>query len=65
MKTSHNMLEGILGPNLEQVVKEVDELFPQVNPTPSWSANEIFFRSGQRSVVEWLVNRITKEEDVL
>ncbi len=59
------MLEGILGPNLEQVVKEIDELFPPVNPTPSWTESEIFYRAGQRSVVEWLVNRITKEEDVL
>lgn len=59
------MLESLLGPTLEQVVEEVDEFFPAVNPTPSWTENEIFYRSGQRSVVEWLVNRISKEEDVL
>lgn len=58
------MLEGILGPNLEQVAKEVEEIFPAVNPTPSWTQEEVMFKAGQRSVVEWFINRISKEEDV-
>ena len=40
------------------VLVEMEELFPQVNPTPDDTIQKIMYRSGQRSVVEWLVNRL-------
>jgi len=56
--TSHPTLESILGPNLLKIVEELDVVYPAVNPTPDMSSEEIMYRSGQRSVIEWIVNRI-------
>ncbi len=57
MSTSHNMLEPILGPELHSIIKELDEYYPPVTPTPDWTERQIMYRSGQRSVVEWLIQR--------
>jgi len=40
------------------VLSEMETRFPPVNPTPDDSIEKIMYRSGQRSVVEWLVNRL-------
>ena len=53
-----NTLESILGPNLESVLLEMEEKFPPVNPHPKEDIGAIMYKSGQRSVVEWLRNRI-------
>jgi len=34
----------------------LEENFPPVNPTPDSSMEKIMYRSGQRSVVEWVIN---------
>lgn len=47
---------------LEKLTKELDTTFPQVTPTPDEPLSKIMFRSGQRSVVEYLLNK--QEEDV-
>ena len=57
-QTSHPTLESILGPNLVKIVEELDAIYPAVNPTPDMTSEEIMYRSGQRSVIEWIVNRI-------
>ena len=44
------------------VLVEMEDLFPQVNPTPDDTIEKIMFRSGQRSVVEWLVNRLDNND---
>ena len=44
------------------VLSEMDERFPVVNPSPDDSIEKIMYRSGQRSVVEWLVNRLEDEK---
>jgi hypothetical protein len=33
----------------------LEETFPPVNPTPDESMGKIMYRSGQRSVVEWVI----------
>ena len=36
----------------------LDENFPLITPTPGDTIETIMYRSGQRSVVEWLLNRM-------
>ena len=60
--TSHHTLESILGPNLVKIVEELDAIYPAVNPTPDMTSEEIMYRSGQRSVIEWIVNRINEDK---
>jgi len=44
------------------VLSEMEERFPQVNPSPDDTIEKIMYRSGQRSVVEWLVNRLDNND---
>ena len=60
MSTYPNTLEAILGPNLDQLIQELDECFPPVNPTPETELSQIMYRAGQRSIVEWLKQRTEK-----
>jgi NADPH-dependent 7-cyano-7-deazaguanine reductase QueF len=53
-----NTLEPIFGPELRSIIEELDEFYPPVTPTPDWTERQIMYRSGQRSVVEWLIQRI-------
>ena len=58
-----NTLEPILGPNLESILSELEEIYPATTPTPEDSLERIMYRSGQRSVVDWINNRIKNEEN--
>ena len=58
MSTYPNTLEPLLGPNLQSILMELDEKFPPVTPHPKEELNTIMYRAGQRSVVEWLRNRL-------
>ena len=62
MSTYPNMLEPLIGQNMEAVLAELDEKFPPVNPHPKEDIGAIMYKSGQRSVVEWLKNRISEDE---
>lgn len=42
---------------LEKLNKELDTTFPQVTPNPDEPLSKIMYRSGQRSVVEYLLNK--------
>ncbi len=52
-----NILET-LGMETHAIVNELDTNFPPINPTPEDTIEKIMYRSGQRSVVEWLLNRM-------
>ena len=52
--TSPNMLE-VLGMNTQGLVHALEESFPPTNPTPDDTMQKIMYRSGQRSVVEWVI----------
>ena len=52
------MLEPLLGPNYHHILKEMEEKFPPVNPHPKEELNTIMYKAGQRSVVEWLQNKL-------
>lgn len=57
MSQTLNMLEA-LGMEHHAMVRELEENFPPITPTPGDSIESIMYRSGQRSVVEWLLQRI-------
>ena len=46
---------------LEKILEQLDTAFPHYLPTPDDSLGKVMFRSGQRSVVEYLIN--LKEEN--
>jgi len=52
-----NLLETV-GLQTKTVIQQLDEIFPPVNPTPDMSTEQIMFRAGQRSVVEWINNQM-------
>jgi hypothetical protein len=58
--TFPNMLN--LGLTVERLVQELEDNFPQFLPQPNDSQNMIMYKSGQRSVVEWIVNRLSDED---
>jgi len=59
MQTSHNMLEAVLGPRVDdKILQEMENNFPIVNPHPKEDITSIMYKAGQRSVVEWLVKRL-------
>jgi len=47
---------------VERLLEELEDLYPPINPTPDTSLNQIMYRSGQASVVEWIRTRITNED---
>ena len=61
IQTSSSTLEPILGPNPESLLLEMEDHFPPVNPHPKEEISTIMYKAGQRSVVEWLRNKL--EED--
>ena len=56
------MLEPLLGPNIQSLLLELEENFPPVNPHPKEELSCIMYKAGQRSVIEWLNNRIQEDE---
>jgi len=61
MSTYPNTLESILGPNLESILAELEEIYPPITPNPDETMEKIMYRSGQRSVVEWIKDRVNEE----
>lgn len=55
-----NTLE-LVGLNVQSVLLEMEENFPPVNPTPQDSTAKIMYQSGQRSVVEWLQEKLKED----
>jgi hypothetical protein len=55
-----NMLETS-GLQLQSILQELEENFPPINPHPDDPTNLIMYRSGQRSVVEWITNRLNED----
>jgi hypothetical protein len=49
------------GLQLQSILQELEDNFPSVNPHPDDSHSLIMYRSGQRSVVEWINHRLSEE----
>lgn len=54
------MLE-VTGMNLTAILAQLEEVFPPINPTPEDTMEKIMYRSGQRSVVEWIQAKMEEE----
>ena len=52
-----NILPG--NSNLQALVDELEEMYPPYNPSPRDSDREIMYRSGQRSVVEYIIEKLS------
>ena len=51
------MLEA-KGMELQAILSDLNEVFPPTNPTPTDSLATIMYRSGQRSVVEYIITKM-------
>ena len=52
IQTSHNTLS--LGLTVEKLLADLEDNFPPSRPSPSDKIEDIMYRSGQRSVVEYI-----------
>jgi hypothetical protein len=59
IQTSHNTLN--LGLTVERLVQELEDNFPQFLPQPNDPVNMIMYKSGQRSVVEYIQQKLQEE----
>jgi hypothetical protein len=59
---SLNMLETH-GLQLTSLLQQLEENFPPLNPHPDDSHSLIMYRSGQRSVVEWIQHQLNEENN--
>lgn len=55
--------DPVLPTTVEEVVNLIDKTFPAFNATIDMSSDEIRFKSGQRSVAEWLNNLLKESKD--
>ena len=57
MSTSPNMLDllELKGMQASAMIQQLNEIFPPTNPTPDDTMEKVMYRSGQRSVVEWVM----------
>ena len=44
-----------------RLLEELEDIFPPVNPSPDTPLNQIMYRAGQVSVLEWIANRLDEE----
>ena len=59
IQTSHNTLS--LGLTVDKLLAELEDNFPPSRPSPSDKIEDIMYRSGQRSVVEYIKQVIDNE----
>ena len=60
MSTFLSTLEA-MGMQHHALVNELNENFPPTNPTPDDTIEKVMYRSGQRSVVEWIIHRLQND----
>ena len=54
------MLEAVFGPELITILKEMEEIYPPLSAGPGEEISHIMYRAGQRSVVDWLKQRLSE-----
>jgi hypothetical protein len=47
----------------EALVEELDRRFPEMSADPGWSDREIWIKSGQRSVVRFLMGQFKRQNE--
>jgi hypothetical protein len=61
MQTQTSLSTLSLGLTVEKLLAELEDNFPPSRPSPSDKIEDIMYRSGQRSVVEY-INQIVNED---
>lgn len=59
IQTSPSTLNLVL--SVERLLEELEELYPPYTPTPDIALPQIMYRSGQRSVVDWIKSRLIED----
>lgn len=54
-----NSLETF-GLSMRELISELEDNYPPFTPHPSEPQNMIMYKAGQRSVVEWILNRLSE-----
>ena len=49
----------------EELIKRLDALYPVVQPIPGDNNDAIFYRAGQRSVVEFLLEQKRRQNETI
>ena len=57
-----NQIES-LPVTVEETLAMLDQIFPELSARLEWSEKEIWFRAGQRSVINWLLELKRREDD--
>ena len=50
-------------PISKDFIEELNKLFPEMSADLKWSDKEVWFRSGQRSIVRFLNSHYIKQQD--
>mgnify|MGYP001443186130 FL=1 len=56
MSSTEVSLLELKGIQANAMIQQMNEIFPPTNPTPEDTMEKIMYRSGQRSVVEWIID---------
>ena len=48
---------------VDETLAMLDQMFPELSARLEWSEKEIWFRAGQRSVINWLLELKRREDD--
>ena len=48
---------------VDETLAMLDQIFPELSARLEWSEKEIWFRAGQRSVINWLLELKRREDD--
>ena len=61
MSSTEVSLLELKGIQTNAMIQQMNEIFPPTNPTPEDTMEKIMYRSGQRSVVEWVIEYMENE----
>ena len=50
-------------PISQNLIEELNKLFPEISADLKWSEKEVWFRSGQRSIVRFLNSHYIKQNE--
>ncbi len=52
-------------PISQNLIEELNRLFPEISADLKWSEKEVWFRSGQRSIVRFLNSHYIKQNETI
>jgi len=49
--------------SVDDLIKKLDEVYPEQSALLNWTTQEVWFKAGQRSVVNWLLELQRREQE--